>query len=147
MKIFVRHPIFPIIVLIFSVQLIGEHYPFSPFSMFSNPSTKPHHLFYLADNEGDPLPLTFHTGMSAARLTKMFKSYREKISEGESEKYTEQEVEKMAGEKLIKYLTKIADSRGEKRRLPLSLQLMELEISFDKQGLREDHRTVMKFDP
>jgi len=146
MKSFVRHPIFPLIILIFSVQLTGEHYPFSPFSMFANPSQKPHRLYFLANNDGDPLPTSYHIGMTAARITKMFKNYRDGMIEDNTGKHTVQEIEKIAGEKLLKYLIKIAHSRGEKRQLPLPLQLMEIEISCDDKGPREKYRMVMQFD-
>jgi len=114
--------------------------------MFANPSQKPHRLYYLADGEGNPLPTSYHVGMTAARITKMFKKYRDGMIEDKNDNHSLQEIEEIAGEKLLIYLIKIANSRGEKRQLPLPLQLMEIEISCDKEGPKEKIRMVLNLD-
>jgi hypothetical protein len=53
---------------------IGEHYPFSNFPMYGNPSAAPVDYYFLTDAAGEPLPTGKLTGDTAPKLKKRLNS-------------------------------------------------------------------------
>ncbi len=49
---------------------IGEHFPFSHFPMYGNPSPKPVDYYFLTDSAGTPLPVLDLTGDTAPKIKK-----------------------------------------------------------------------------
>jgi hypothetical protein len=60
---------FMLLVIIASLR-IGEHYPFSNFPMYGNPSRVPVDYYFLTDADGVPLPTTKLTGDTAPKIKK-----------------------------------------------------------------------------
>ncbi|MEM9481786.1 MAG: hypothetical protein AAGA58_19220 [Verrucomicrobiota bacterium] len=141
MKKFVRHPVFPLFIFILASQATGEFYPFSPFSMYSNPTPRPMRLYYLADSEGNALPMTWHAGSSPARMTKTFNRHKGKM-EDEDSPLPDAEIRRIAGEVVLNQLRELSLKRTKHRQLRDEIQLIELSISAGKGGLEENHKAV-----
>lgn len=148
-----RHPIFVVLVFVLASKLIGEFYPLSPFSMYSNPSSVPLIYCYVADGDGKALPVLWHSGQTPARLTKKQRAERsvleqeiEKSSGRDKDDFTEQEDRKIradAGRKVLQYVIELSEKRSQKRHLKPPLQLVEVAIGLGDQGqLTETSRVV-----
>ncbi len=157
-----RHFIFPVLLFIVLSLVIGEFYPFSPFSMYSNPSPEPLRYCYLADGEGQPLPVFFHTGYRPARITKQYKSFRTEIAEKEERRQTASPdyqpryvlpdgedkladtmaVREASGLKVLKFLRERSYQKADYRHLTGGLQLVEVAISAQDNRLVEGARVV-----
>lgn len=140
-----HHPIFAVLVFVLFSKLIGEFYPISPFSMYSNPSTEPLIFCYVADGEGKALPILWHSGQTPARLTKKQRAERS-VLEQEIEKrtgrgkdeLTEEEdraIRAQAGREVLEYVIDLSQKRSQKRHLKPPLQLVEVAIGLDDDGL------------
>ena len=143
-----RHVIFPILVFVVASRLIGEFYPISPFSMYSNPTTRPLSYFYVADDQGKPLPIQTHTGVSPASITKKFGRHKgdleDDVEDGKRE-LTEDEIFDEAGTEILYYLRDLSFNR---KALPQGLQFVEVSISFAEEGgLLETPRVVAEIPP
>ncbi len=140
-----RHPIFPVLVLIVASMVTGEFYPFSPFSMYSNPSPVPLRFCYVTDGEGEALPILWHTGVSPASLTKKYRTHRGEIQEaieaGEREAIEDMAIRREAGETVLRWLRKLSHKRP-KRELTGPIELVEVAIGAGKKGLEEEERVV-----
>jgi hypothetical protein len=148
-----RHPIFVVLVFVLASKIIGEFYPLSPYSMYSNPSSEPLRYCYVADGEGKPLPVQWHSGQTPARLTKKHRTERsvledklEKASGRDKDDFTEQEdleIRDKAGRKVLQYVIDLSEKRSSKRHLKPPLQLVEVAIGLDENGhLSETPRVV-----
>ena len=51
--------------------VIKENYPFSHYPMYSKPSAADLHIQFLADGEGKPLPVAWHTGVTGSKVAKL----------------------------------------------------------------------------
>ena len=66
------HPAMALLLFIVLTQVAQERaYPLSNFPMYSNPSEWDDYL-YLTDDKGAVLPIARHTGLSAAKMMKIF---------------------------------------------------------------------------
>ena len=144
-----RHPIVPVLAFCLLSLVAGEFYPLSPFSMYSNPSPVPLRFCYVADGEGEPLPILWHTGVSPASLTKKYGHHRGEIAEaierGDRSPLEDDAIRAEAGREVLKWLREI--SRGRPRReLTDPLQLVEIAVSADATGLRETARVVAELE-
>ena len=120
-----RHAIFPALVFIIASKLIGEFYPISPYSMFSNPDPRPLKYYYLTDGDGKPLPTLWHTGVSPASITKKFNKHRSVLEDEQSmERPASNEV---AGAEVLNWLRDLSMQRR-RRELVQPLRLMEVRI-------------------
>jgi len=148
-----RHPAFIILLFVLFSKIIGEFYPISPFSMYSNPSAEPLRYYYVADGDGEPIPVLWHSGQTPARLTKKHRAERGKIedrlkkSDGK-EQLTDPEIRAEAGQIVLRYVIKLSHGRSKKRHLKPPLQLVEVAIHMDDDGnLHETPVTVAQLDP
>lgn len=140
---FVRHPIFPLVVFILASQALGEFYPFSPFSMYSNPTSRPLLYCYVTDGEGEPLPIQTHTGTSPASITKNFNRIRHKIADERDGDEETLGIRQEAGAEVLEYLRELSFERGKGRELTSSIQLMEVYIGFAEAGGLEENKTAI----
>ena len=142
---FRRHPIFPVVVFILASMVTGEFYPFSPFSMYSNPSTVPLRFCYVTDGEGEPLPILYHTGVSPASLTKKYRTHRgewkDEIEAGDREPMEDMAMRQKSGEIVLKWLRELSHKRPN-RELTGPIQLVEIAVGADKKGLVEEEQVV-----
>ncbi|MEM0895618.1 MAG: hypothetical protein AAGJ79_01940 [Verrucomicrobiota bacterium] len=145
LKKFLRHPAFPLFLFIFASQATGEFYPFSPFSMYSNPTPRPMRLYYLADGEGNALPMTWHSGSSPARMTKTFNRHKGGMEDADSP-LPDAEIRRIAGEVVLNQLRELSLKRTKHRQLRDEIQLIELSISAGRDGLQENHKPVAKLE-
>lgn len=143
-----RHPIFIVLVFVLASKIIGEFYPLSPFSMYSNPSSVPLRYYYVADGDGEPIPILWHSGQTPARLTKKYRAERGQIeqalekSDGK-EQLSDAEIRAEAGKIVLRYVIKLSHGRSKKRHLKPPLQLVEVAIHMDDDGkLHETPVTV-----
>ena len=63
--------VFPLLVYLVLTQLIRENYPFSHYPMYSRPNSKALGIQFLADGDGKPLPVVWHTGVSPSKVAKL----------------------------------------------------------------------------
>jgi hypothetical protein len=143
------HPIVPIIAFCALSLVAGEFYPLSPFSMYSNPSPVPLRVCYLADGEGEPMPVLWHTGVSPASLTKKYGTHRgeitESIEDGQRPAITDDEIRAEAGREVLRWLRSLSMKR-KNRGLTEPLQLVEIAVSTDGSGLQETSRVVAELE-
>jgi hypothetical protein len=144
-----RHPIVPLLAFCLVSLVAGEFYPLSPYSMYSNPSPVPLRVCYLADGAGHPLPVQWHTGVSPASLTKKYGTHRgeigEAIARGERPALDDDAIRAEAGARVLQWLRDLS-MRRRKRELTGPLQLVEIAVSADEDGLRETARVVAKLE-
>ena len=137
-----RHPIFPVLVFILASKVIGEFYPISPFSMYSNPTSRPLRYCYVADGSGKAIPIHFHTSISPSRITKMQRHNRTEVEEahdlamkkGEADTpLTDAEIRRQAGLIVLNYLVdaSVKKKKEEKLLTGKDLQLVEVAISIE----------------
>lgn len=62
------------VLVITASLMIGEHYPFSNFPMYGNPSPVPVDYYFLTDATGEPLPASKLTGDTAPKIKKRLNS-------------------------------------------------------------------------
>lgn len=144
-----RHPIFPVFVFIVVSMITGEFYPFSPFSMYSNPSPKPLRFCYLADEEGKALPVLWHTGVSPASMTKKYNTHRGELEEAmEKDPHptlNDDAIRAESGKKVLNWVRTLSQKRPN-RELKQSIQLIEVAISAEESGLAETTRAVAELE-
>jgi hypothetical protein len=114
----VRHPIFPLMVLVTITQFTRDQFPFSHYPMYSMPTSRPLKWQYMADGEGKPLAHVYHTGISPSQVGKMFGGYKHDFA-------TEEE----AALEVLKYLRQ-KNTQRPKRPLPERIQLIETKVGF-----------------
>ncbi len=142
------HPIFPVLVFILASKIIGECYPISPFSMYSNPTSRPLRYCYVADGSGEAIPIHFHTSISPSRITKMQRHNRSEVEEarelamkkGEVDTpLTDAEIRRQAGLIVLNYLVErsVKKKKEEKLLTGKDLQLVEVAISVEDGKLVE----------
>ena len=145
MKKFLRHPVFPLVVFILACQVTGEFYPFSAFSMYSNPSSRPMRVYYLADGEGEPLPMTWHTGSSPARMTKKFNRHKGDLEDSKNPP-PDEEIRARAGEEVLNFLRDLSLKRTKHRQLRDPITLVQLSITSQGGEIGEEHKIVARLE-
>lgn len=148
-KAFGRHPVIPLFAFCLLSMVTGEFYPFSPFSMYSNPSPVPLRFCYVADGEGEPLPILWHTGISPASLTKKYGHHRGEIAgaidRGERSALSDEEIRAEAGREVLAWLREVSLGRR-RRELTDPLRLVEISVSAGDGRLRETERVVAELE-
>jgi hypothetical protein len=119
----VFHPVFPFLVYLALTQVIRDNYPFSHYPMYSKPNSESLSFQYLADGEGNPLPLKWHTGMTPSQLSKI---HRDRLRKHP----TEQE----AALDVLQTVREMNEARSAKRPLPEKIELMQDTMGFSKDG-------------
>ena len=134
-----RHAIFPSLVFILASMVTGEFYPFSPYSMFSNPDPRPLKYYYLSDGEDTPLPTLWHTGVSPASITKKFNKHRSELEDDGMER-PESNVE--AGTEVLDWLRELS-MRRRRRELIQAIRLVEVRIEKGEDGKLVENSSLM----
>ncbi|MEI6535510.1 MAG: hypothetical protein WCN98_09240 [Verrucomicrobiaceae bacterium] len=132
-KRMIFHPVFPLIIYVLLTQLVRDEYPFSHYPMYSKPNSESVGIQFLADGNGRPLPIMFHTGLSSSQVSKLMGNREKKFATHEE-----------AGRDVLKYIRSVnAGRRG--RELPSRIQLVETTIGF-KDGVLVESRQVIAED-
>ena len=126
----IKHALFPFVLYLVLTQVIRDNYPFFHYPMYSNPSSEPVRFQFLADEDGQPLPVMWLTGMSPSQLCKILRHRKGKFT-------TEEE----AALNLLSFVRE-QNAPRKKRKLPESIQLMETTLSFPAGSLVETHRSL-----
>ena len=101
--------------------MLDENYPFSKYSMYSNPSSRPLRYHYLVDAAGDPIPTKFHTRLTPSKITKTLRRTKSQVREemgileDKAEADALSRVESLAAEKVVARLWR------ESQKLPRNL--------------------------
>ena len=140
-----KHPIFPVLAFIVLASVIKENYPFSHFSMYSNPG-KSVHLAYITDENGEPLPILYHTGLSTSKVSKTLNRERiplehAAIKAGKDLDSPEvvNEINSEAGGHVLEAVRALSMKRR-KRELTSPIQLIEMTILVRDGQLVEDRK-------
>ncbi len=125
------HPLLAVPVFIFVTQKAGEkYYPLSNFPMYSNPSDWDDYV-YLTDAEDKVLPIQWHTGLSCARLGKIFNTTMKKhgLKQSAVKRNAPPDVEAQVGQAVL------ADARSmaEKRQRPLPEKVRIHRVIIERQ--------------
>ena len=134
-----RHAIFPSLVFIVASMVTGEFYPFSPYSMFSNPDPRPLKYYYLTDGEAKPLPTLWHTGVSPASITKKFNKHRSDLEDGGMER-PDSNID--AGTEVLNWLRDLS-MRRKRRELVQPIRLVEVRIEKGEDGKLIENSSLM----
>jgi len=145
-----RHPFFPVGLFALASLALEENYPFSEFSMYSNPTTRPLHYHYVTDGDGTELPILTHTRLSPSKVSKMFnRSCRkedertEKMPKGERPSRKERHAQ--AAYLTLEYMHRESMKLSKKRHLPDEIQLVEVSIIYGEDGFTEEKEIVAKY--
>jgi len=137
------HPIFPVLVFMLVSLIVRENFPFSHFAMYSNPSPRPLKFTYLADGEGEPVPILYHTGLSASRMTKKFNYHRGTLQDEAKKDGKDPDnaavlagIKSEAGAEVLQFMREQSLKRR-KRELTDPLQLVEMTVTIEGNQLVE----------
>lgn len=122
---------------------LKENYPISHFPMYGNPSDDVYY-HWLADAEGNALPIATLTGKTAAKLGKMLRSYTQERADAlkvERKALPQAEVDAVCRE-LLAYLRK--EATAVKATMPERLAVMRTTIHYMDGSLREETLAVFK---
>ena len=120
---------------------LKENYPISHFPMYGNPSDDVYY-HWLAEAEGNALPIATLTGKTAAKLGKMLRSYtqeRAKALKLERKELPQPEVDAVCRELMI-YLRK--EAAAVRQALPARLAIMRTTIRYRDGALEEETQTI-----
>ncbi len=115
------------VLFVVASSIIRENYPFSHFPMYARPSSKPLSYTYLADGDGQPLPLLYYTGLTPSRMTKKFGHHRGKYEKGGE--LGEAEIDARSGSDVLDYVRRM-NAKRPTRPLPDHIQLIKVVISY-----------------
>lgn len=102
-------------------------------------------LYYLADANGDALPMTPHTGSSPARMTKKFSSHKGDLQDKANSPATDA-IRAEAGREVLEFLRKLSLQRSKKRQLRDPIALVQLSITAEGGKIVEEHKIVARLD-
>ena len=133
--------------------MLDENYPFSKYSMYSNPSSRPLRYHYLVDADGEALPIKFHTRLTPSKITKTLRRTKTQIreelgvSKDTEDQSTIQQVESVASRRVIERLWRESQKLSKKRHLPQGFGLVEVTISYRDKRFLEEARTLASHQP
>jgi hypothetical protein len=135
-------------------QAARDEYPFSHYPMYSQPSTRPLLFPYVADAQGQPLPISSHTGITPSQVGKKFgRTHVIMLEEAEErtgrdmddlekDPQANAEIKRAAAEVTLKFLRAQSLKRKAERHLKGELQLIEVALSFGDGAFRETKETI-----
>jgi hypothetical protein len=152
-----RHPLFPMAVLVAVCLIVEECYPFSDFPMYSNLSPGSHY-FHLVDENDQALPIKALFGISASEFKKIYHSKLTPMAYQLSEEKGQRirasdlgpEEQATAGNQLLDQLMpRIEGRKWWKENHPSELRLIRTDIHRNDKELTETPRpiTVRKLTP
>lgn len=130
-----RHPLFPLLVYLGLTQILRENYPFSHYPMYSRPNSGSLRMQFLADGEGKPLPVAWHTGITPSKVAKLHANRMRKLHDDRS-----------AALEVLRFLRE-ANAERPRRPLPARIRLMETELSVPGGRVVETHRVLAEDNP
>lgn len=125
-----HHAVFPLLIYVLLTQVFRENYPFSHYPMYSKPNSEELHLQFLADADGKPLPVVWHTGITPSKVAKLHANRLKKYHD-----------ESKAAQDVLRYLREANDGRP-RRALPARVRLMETTIEFKDGRIAESSRVL-----
>ena len=146
----VRHPLFPMAVLIAVCLIVEENYPFSDFPMYSSLSAGTHY-FHLVDENDQPLPIKALFGISASEFKKIYHSkltpMAEQLSEERGKRIKASNLgpaeQATAGDQLLDQLMpRTEDRKWWKQNHPTELRLIRTDIHRNDKALTETPRQI-----
>jgi hypothetical protein len=126
----VRHPVFPLLVLVLLTQIFRDEFPFSHYPMYSKPTSRPLKWQYMADGDGKPLAHVYHTGISPSQVGKMHGTNKKHFA-----------TEEQAALEVLKYMRNM-NAKRPKRPLPEHITLIETQIGFGDGQFIETNRVL-----
>lgn len=122
------HPLMSLPAFVLLTQELEEKvYPFSHFPMYSNPADWDDYI-YLTDAAGQVVPITHHTGLSAAKLNKILNNKMKEVGLKSSQDRREAVggLEETAGRDVLERARRLAERR--QRPLPRPVRLHRVII-------------------
>ncbi len=145
-----RHPLFPMAVLVAFSLIVEECYPFSDFPMYSSLAPGSHY-FHLTDENDQALPIKDLFGVSASEFKKIYHSYltpiAEKLSEQSGDRVKADELgpeeQTTAGDRLLdQMLPRAEDRKWWQENHPTELRLIRTDIHRNDKALSETPRRI-----
>ena len=133
--------------------MLDENYPFSKYSMYSNPSSRPLRYHYLVDAAGDPIPTKFHTRLTPSKITKTLRRTKSQVREemgileDKAEADALSRVESLAAEKVVARLWRESQKLPRKRHLPEGFGLIEVTICYRDKVFVEEEKPLANYRP
>jgi hypothetical protein len=132
-----RHPFMVMVVLTLLCRGVKNAYPFNSFPMYADPSEFPSNYLVVADGGGKPLDLKKHTGLSSAKVKKI---YTERLNrtckrQGVEPEEATPEIRQEAFNETMRQLREAAGKR--KRPLPDTVRITDMLIYQDDASFRE----------
>lgn len=129
-KRLIRSAVFPLLVYVALTQVFRENYPFSHYPMYSKPNSESLCMQFLADGDGKPLPVAWHTGVTPSKVAKLH-----------ANRMRNHRDETAASLDVLNFLREQnADRRG--RELPQSITLVETTLAYSGGGIVESNRVL-----
>ncbi|WP_038159434.1 hypothetical protein [Verrucomicrobium sp. BvORR106] len=132
-----KHPIMVMVVLTLLCRGVKNAYPFNSFPMYADPSEYPSNYLVVADGAGNALDIKKHTGLSSAKVKKI---YTERLNRTCKKKGLEPEeatpeIQKEAFAETMRQLREAATKR--KRPLPEMVRITDMLIYQEETTFRE----------
>ena len=125
-----RWAVFPLLVYLALTQAFRENYPFSHYPMYSKPNSDSLSIQFLADGDGKPLRVAWHTGVTPSKVAKLHANRMKKHRDDQA-----------AALDVLSFLRQQnADRRG--RELPQSISLVEMTLAYKEGGIVESKRVL-----
>ena len=129
-----RHPIMMMVVLILLCRVVKNAYPFNSFPMYADPSPHPSDYLIVADAEGRPINVKQMTGLSSAKVKKIYTERLNRTCSKLDMEPTEAtpEIREKVFTDTMRQLRELAEKR--KRPLPDKVRITNVLIYQDYQG-------------
>ncbi|MEZ0387489.1 MAG: hypothetical protein ACAI34_10505 [Verrucomicrobium sp.] len=132
-----RHPIMVMVVLILLCRVVKNAYPFNSFPMYADPSEYPSNYLIVADGEGKALDVKRHTGLSSAKVKKIYTERLNRTSRkhGVEAEDASESLRKEVFAETMRQLREAAVKR--KRPLPEVVRITDMLIYQEESTFRE----------
>ena len=142
-RLLLRIPFREVWLSVALLLIVGENYPFSNFPMYSSLEDESAY-FVVMDARGEMLPYVTSFRSRSTYVPKALKAERRKL---ESEGMNPEAALTQAGKNVLLYLVERAEPQKREGLLRNGLKLIEVRISVDGSGLREDETLVAEIPP
>lgn len=142
------NPIWILPALVYLCAKVEEFYPITHWPMYSNPSMGPSWYCYLADGDGEALPVRVLCGETAPKLKKRMRSYTtDLLGQEQWEQYGKREdlpaeAWEICAERVLTEMVERSHEEGNLAELPPQLQLMRVDIHQQEYGFREEAKSL-----
>jgi hypothetical protein len=151
-----RHPIFPLLLLIPITQIVRDNYPVSHYPMYSKPSMAESVFFFVGGPDEKPLPVKLETGISVSQVGKKYRYHKLELIQGEEKQgrrfgqLTDEriaEIEARAARETLEFLRAQSLKRRPKIDLTSELKLVQVTLLFKDEGYSETCKTLATLAP